>query len=218
VDGSAERVSVNRDGLDVLDRDRGAARSGCVEHLPRRIPHRETLIVGVDRQHIAPRSGVVWVVLERPNGTTEHDPRRIVLGVVLAVLGAVVAALALVLSKMGLGDYDAAAATFIRVLGGIAGMVPLVTLSRRWPSVLDSIRHPRAVPMIVLGTIFGPFAGVILYMIAVRHCPAGVVSTIISTMPVLILPGVILLYGEKVSLRAAGGAVISVVGVALLML
>jgi drug/metabolite transporter (DMT)-like permease len=84
--------------------------------------------------------------------------------------------------------------------------------------VLDSIRHPRAVPMIVLGTFFGPFAGVILYMIAVRHCPAGVVSTIISTMPVLILPGVILLYGEKVSLRAAGGAVISVVGVALLML
>jgi drug/metabolite transporter (DMT)-like permease len=163
-------------------------------------------------------AGVVWVVLERPNGTTEHDPRRIVLGVVLAVLGAVVAALALVLSKMGLGDYDAAAATFIRVLGGIAGMVPLVTLSRRWPSVLDSIRHPRAVPMIVLGTIFGPFAGVILYMIAVRHCPAGVVSTIISTMPVLILPGVILLYRERVSLRAAGGAVLSVVGVALLML
>jgi drug/metabolite transporter (DMT)-like permease len=72
--------------------------------------------------------------------------------------------------------------------------------------------------MIVLGTFFGPFAGVILYMIAVRHCPAGVVSTIISTMPVLILPGVILLYRERVSLRAAGGAVLSVVGVALLML
>jgi drug/metabolite transporter (DMT)-like permease len=55
-------------------------------------------------------------------------------------------------------------------------------------------------------------------MIAVRHCPAGVVSTIIATMPVLILPGVILFYREKVSLRAAGGAVLSVVGVALLML
>lgn len=163
-------------------------------------------------------AGVVWVVLERPNGADEHAPRRIVQGVVLSVLGAVVAALALVLSKMGLGDYDAAAATFIRVLGGIAGMVPLVTLRRRWPSVIDSIRHPRAVPMIVIGTFFGPFAGVILYMIAVRHCPAGVVSTIISTMPVLILPGVILFYREKVSLRAAGGAVLSVVGVALLML
>jgi drug/metabolite transporter (DMT)-like permease len=164
-------------------------------------------------------AGVVWVVLERPNGASAgHDPRRITRGITLAALGAVVAALALVLSKKGLGDYDAAAATFIRVLGGIAGMVPLVTLRRRWTSVIDCVRHSRAVPMIVFGTFAGPFLGVILSMVAVRHCPAGVVSTIIATMPVLILPCVIVLYREKVSLRAAGGAVLSVVGVALLML
>jgi drug/metabolite transporter (DMT)-like permease len=164
-------------------------------------------------------TGVVWVVLERPNGASDdHDPRRIVQGITLAVIGAAVAAIALVLSKIGIGDHDPAAATLIRVLGGIAGMVPLVTISRRWPAVFDSIRHPRAVPMIVFGTLVGPFLGVILYMIAVRRCPAGVVSTIIATMPVLILPCVIVLYREKVSFRAAGGAVLSVVGVALLML
>ena len=164
-------------------------------------------------------AGVVWVVLEQPDGAGDaHDSRRIAQGIALAVLGAAVAAIALVLSKKGIGDLDPAAATFIRVLGGIAGMVPLVTASRRWPSVVDTIRHPRAVPMIVVGTLLGPFLGVILYMIAVRHCAAGVVSTIISTMPVLILPCVIVLYREKVSLRAAGGAVLSVVGVALLML
>jgi len=164
-------------------------------------------------------SGVVWVVLERPNGShTAHDARRIAQGIVLGILGAAVAAIALVLSKKGIGTYDPAAATMIRVLGGIIGMVPLVTLSRRWPMVVDTVRHPRAVPLIVFGTFVGPFLGVILYMIAVRHCAAGVVSTIISTMPVLILPCVIVLYREKVSFRAAGGAVLSVVGVALLML
>ncbi len=163
-------------------------------------------------------TGVVWVVLERPDGAAEHDPRRIIQGVVLSVLGASMAALALVLSKMGLGDYDPAAATLIRVLGGIVGMVPLVTLGRRWPSVVDSFCHRLALPRIVLGTLCGPFAGVILYMVAVRHCPAGVVSTIIATMPVLILPAVVLIYREKVSLRAAGGAVLSVLGVGLLMM
>lgn len=163
-------------------------------------------------------AGVVWVVLERPNGTAEHEPGRIVRGVVLSLLGAMMAALALVLSKMGLGDYDPAAATFIRVLGGILGMLLLVTVSRRWPSVLDALGHSRAMPTIVFGTLCGPFAGVILYMIAVRHCPAGVVSTIIATMPVLILPAVVLVHREQVSLRAAGGAVLSVVGVALLMM
>ncbi len=34
-------------------------------------------------------------------------------------------------------------------------------------------------------------------------------------MPVLILPFVIVLYHEKVSLRAAGGALLSVLGVAI---
>jgi len=163
-------------------------------------------------------AGVVWVVLERPNGEAEHDLGRLVRGVALSVSGAIMAALALVLSKKGLGDYDPAAATFIRVLGGMVGMIPWVTVSRRWPSVIDSLGHPRALPTIVFGTLCGPVAGVILYMIAVRHCPAGVVSTIISTMPVLILPAVVLVYREQVSLRAAWGAVLSVMGVALLMM
>jgi drug/metabolite transporter (DMT)-like permease len=54
-------------------------------------------------------------------------------------------------------------------------------------------------------------------MIALRHCHAGVVTTIISTMPVLILPFSVLLFRERVSVRALLGAVLSIVGVALLV-
>jgi len=164
-------------------------------------------------------AGVVWVVLERPNGTSErHDPRHTVQGIVLALLAALAAAISLVLAKVGLGDYDAAAATHIRALGGIVGFVPLLTAARRWPSVVAATRHPRALGIIVFGTIVGPFLGVVFYMIALRHCMAGVVATIIATMPVLVLPGVIVLFRERVSLRAVGGAVLSVVGVAMLVM
>ncbi len=55
-------------------------------------------------------------------------------------------------------------------------------------------------------------------MIALRHSPAGVVATIIATSPVLILPFSVFLHHEHVSLRAVGGAIIAVAGVALLML
>jgi drug/metabolite transporter (DMT)-like permease len=55
-------------------------------------------------------------------------------------------------------------------------------------------------------------------MFALRRAPAGVVATIISTMPVLILPLSIFVFHEKVSLRAVGGAILAVAGVALLML
>jgi drug/metabolite transporter (DMT)-like permease len=45
-----------------------------------------------------------------------------------------------------------------------------------------------------------------------------VTATIIGTMPVLILPFVVVLYREPVSLRAVAGAIVSVAGVAMLML
>ena len=55
-------------------------------------------------------------------------------------------------------------------------------------------------------------------MVALQHSPAGVATTITASMPVLIVPFSILLYHEKVSLRAVGGAIVAVAGVAMLML
>jgi drug/metabolite transporter (DMT)-like permease len=55
-------------------------------------------------------------------------------------------------------------------------------------------------------------------MLALAHCSTGVVTTIIGITPVLILPFVIFLYKEKVSPRAAIGAIISVIGVAMFVI
>ena len=84
--------------------------------------------------------------------------------------------------------------------------------------MLAAARNARAMAVVAFGALVGPFVGVVMSLIALRHCHAGVVATIISTMPVLILPFVILLYHEKVSLRALGGAILSILGVALLVL
>ena len=163
-------------------------------------------------------SGVTWVVLERANGTPTRPGRKAAAGMLLAILGAMGQAGGLVLSRRGIGQYDAAAATFIRVLPAMAGFLLLLTLVRAWPSVLAATRDRTAMFILSLGAFVGPFLGVILSMVAVRHCHAGVAATILCTMPVLILPLVIVVYGERVSLRAAAGAAISVAGVALLML
>ncbi len=60
--------------------------------------------------------------------------------------------------------------------------------------------------------------GVGLCLAALRLAPTGIVATITATMPILILPFSILLYREKVSLRAIGGAIVAVAGIAMLML
>ncbi len=168
--------------------------------------------------------GVVWVALERDDSSAtvkesgQPRPQSWRFGVMLALLAAVTQAFGTVLSKLGIGDYDAGAATFIRVLGAMVGYLLLLTFLGRWRTVGIAARHTKAMMIVTLGSLVGPFAGVILYMIALRHCPAGIVATIVCTTPVLILPFAILLYRERVSLRAAGGAVISVLGVALFSL
>ena len=55
-------------------------------------------------------------------------------------------------------------------------------------------------------------------LVAIRLCHAGVAATLISTSPVLILPFVVIVYRERLSLQAVVGALLSVLGVALLVL
>ena len=164
-------------------------------------------------------AGVAWVVLERPNGEdyarSSPDRRR---GILLAIISAAMMAFGYVLSKDGIGDYDAVAATLIRVLAALPGYALLLTLWRRWPAILTAVRYRRIMAILTFGAIVGPFVGVAFNMIALRNCSTGVVATIVATMPVLILPFSIFLHHEKVSFRALAGAVIAVAGVALLML
>jgi drug/metabolite transporter (DMT)-like permease len=163
-------------------------------------------------------AGVVWVVLERPSASdlphSQHRPR----GILLAVLSAAMMAVGYVLSKEGLGDYDPVAATLIRVLVALPGYLILLTLWRRWSVIRAAICNGRVMAILTFGAVVGPFAGVAFSMVALRYAPTGVVATIIATMPVMILPFSILLHHERVSLRAAGGAIVAVAGVALLML
>jgi drug/metabolite transporter (DMT)-like permease len=163
--------------------------------------------------------GIIWVVLEQPESEPlPHVRRQLRQGLLLATVAAAAQAAGFVLSRKGIGSYDAPSATLIRAIGGMAGYLVLVTLLGRWRPVLRAAAHRRAMPILMLGTLAGPVVGVVLFMIAVRHCNAGVVSTIVGTMPVLILPFTILLHREPVSLRAVGGALVSVAGVALLVL
>jgi drug/metabolite transporter (DMT)-like permease len=163
-------------------------------------------------------AGICWVVLEQPqtDGTHPQARRQWTYGIVLALLAAVGQAIGGVFAKQGIGNYDAFAATFIRTIGALGGYTILITLLRRWPAMGSAIRNGPAMRIVSFGSFVGPFAGVALYMVALRHCHVGVVVTITYMMPVMILPFSVFLHHEKVTLRAMVGAVISVVGIAVM--
>ena len=168
-------------------------------------------------------AGVVWVVLERPNGNgggqPTHSPRERRWGIALASFATMASALGIVLSREVMGHYNQpVAATLIRALASLPGYVVLITLWRRWPAMFAAARHTKAMVPLALGAVMGMFLGNVFVMVALQHSPAGVVTTITATTPVLILPFSVLFYREKISLRAISGAFVAVAGVALLLM
>lgn len=164
-------------------------------------------------------AGVGWALADRQPATpsTPGDRRSRTVGVLLAVCGAAGQGGGLVLSKLGMGTYDAFAATQIRVLAGAVSFALIFTAIRGWPRVGLALRQTRAMALTGLGAVFGPFLGVSLSLLAVQHTKAGIAASIMAIYPVMIIPVVVLLGRERVGLRGVLGTVLAVLGVVLLV-
>jgi len=161
-------------------------------------------------------SGVAWVIRERTPDASGAHGRPPIGGILLGLGGALGQAVGLVLTKRGIGSYDAFAANQIRILAGIAGFVVIFTATNRWPRFVAALAHPAAMSRTLVGAGFGPFLGVTLSLIAVRNTETGVAATLMALVPVLILPAAVWLRKERLSARAVAGAVVAVAGAAVL--
>jgi drug/metabolite transporter (DMT)-like permease len=183
----------------------------------------ETLTVTDLSGMIITITGVVLVVLKRDSRSTTSKNNRLkfsypVSGILLAFGGAVGQAVGLVLSKYGMGDYDAFAASQIRVLAGLVGFTLIFFFMRKWNRVKKGLTHKKGIGFTVLGSVFGPFLGVSFSLLAIQYTNTGVASTIMSIVPVLIIPPAILFFREKINLKEVIGAALAVGGVGILFL
>jgi len=133
-------------------------------------------------------------------------------GVVLGVIAAAGQGVGLVLSKYGMREYDPFAASHIRVITGFIGFAILFFILGRWKELPTSFRDTKAMKLLVVGSIFGPFLGVSFSLMAVQHTNAGIAQTIMSLTPVFIIPPAVLINKERVTVREIIGAVIAVCG------
>ncbi|MBE0673997.1 MAG: DMT family transporter [Bacteroidales bacterium] len=160
-------------------------------------------------------SGIALAIFNRKNGKEKLTLKLAPKGILFAFFGALGQALGLVLSKLGMGVSDPFAATQVRLVAGLAGFVIIVTILGRWTGVRSALSNRAGLKAILIGSFFGPFLGVSFSLIAVKHTAAGIASTLMAIVPVLIIPPAILLYKQKVTIWEVAGAVLSVGGVAL---
>ncbi|MCF7954830.1 MAG: DMT family transporter [Phycisphaerae bacterium] len=159
-------------------------------------------------------AGVAAVILTRETKTKKL--KHPVKGIVFAIIGMCGQAVGLVLSKYGMGEYNAFSATQIRIIAGLIGFTVLLFHLKAWGQVLAAFKHKPAMSLTTIGTVFGPFLGVYLSLLAIQKTSTGIATTIIGIVPVLIIPFSIILYKEKINMREIVWAVIAVAGTAIM--
>ena len=168
-------------------------------------------------------------------------PRR---GVFYASVAGICQGFGLVLSKIGLEHYNASilasghaldaapaealvplplyismpfAATMIRASMGLVGFVALLLLFERdgKAKLRRAVRDRKAMWCVLGATVFGPFVGVSMSLLATMYTSTGIAQTLFALTPILIIAPSVWLFHQRVTPRQILGAVISVVGVSL---
>lgn len=178
---------------------------------------------------------VIWVVTERRGGTTAGtSPQKkttseaavphkaaFARGVIEGAIGAGFVAFGFVLSRKGLAGAEprisGLSAALVRVSAAGIFLWPAAVVSGYFRPALAAVANRKAMKFIVAGTFIGPVFGIWMSMLAFQNASAGVATTLVSTTPVMMIPIVWLLFGERPSLRAVLGSIVAVVGVALLV-
>ena len=138
-----------------------------------------------------------------------------IIGILLALGGAVGQGTGLVLSKLGMKDGNAFAATQIRLIAGIVGLGVIISFSKQWKKVLAPVKQVKDISLISLGALLGSFLGVSFSLLAIQYTNTGVASTIMAIQPILLIPATIVFLKDKVNLKEVIGAIIAVGGIAL---
>lgn len=151
-------------------------------------------------------------------------------GVLLGLGAGLGQGVGLVLSKVGMAHYESLvppgapslmipmlpfASTLIRALVGAAGFLAIMALRWELPKLKAAVSDPLAMKYVLVMTLFGPFLGVSLSLMAVRYTDAGIASTLMALTPVLILFPYAFLYKQRIRLKEMVGVAVSMAGVAL---
>ncbi len=165
--------------------------------------------------------GIALVVSERGQaGPGASKAGHSVLGLLLALGGALGQAVGFLFSKFGMaGGLSPVSANLVRVAAGVLALGAWQAVRGELLPNVRKLRDTQAATLIGLGALFGPVIGVVLSLYAINHARyMGVASTIMSLSPVILLPYSVFIEHERVGVRAVAGTVVAIAGAAALFL
>ena len=160
--------------------------------------------------------GIAWVISERnPVDQLSVSPQGIIWGILAAIaqaLGAVISRYALIQSAV-----TPLESTLIRLIGGTVIVIGLLFFPLTKQTKMQWQISRRSLGVIAIAAFGSTYLGIWLQQISLKFAPTGIAQTFLATSPLFILP-IVALQGEKISLRAILGVVVSVAGIALMFI
>jgi drug/metabolite transporter (DMT)-like permease len=165
-------------------------------------------------------SGIALVIVKREEKSSSNEGIDYA-GIFYAVIGAAGQAVGLVLAKYAFNESEINGflATFIRIAFALMIIFPLSLMTRHYKAPVKLfLKDRKAFVFTVIGSIFGPFLGITFSLISISNTKIGIASTLMATVPVIMLPLIHFYYKEKLSWISIVGTLVAVSGVAILFL
>lgn len=166
-------------------------------------------------------------------GSKHHLQLKITpLAALLGIGAAMGQGIGLVISKIGMLEYEASlpsgideesvmmpfAATLIRCLAAIVGFAIITYFKHGFKEVPMMMKNRKAMTAMTVATVFGPVLGVSLSLLAVLYTSTGIAATLMALVPIFILlPSAVFMH-QRISVLDILGAMVAVGGVALIFL
>lgn len=164
--------------------------------------------------------GIILVVFDqKERGNSKHSQEG--LGIFYGILGALGQAVALIFAKLAFeeSNINGFLATFVRLFSATILILPVSIFLRRYRNPIRLYRaDTKGLALTLGGTVVGPFLGITLSLISIANTKVGIAATLMATVPVIMLPIGKFVFKDQIKLRAVIGAVIAVVGIAILFL
>lgn len=161
--------------------------------------------------------GVAWVVTERTTDVKHISTAEFRRGIGFGLLTATAGAIAAVLSRSAIADTQISPlwAGLLRLSAGILILLIWASFRQQSGFRFRNLRDSRVIAGTLFAAFCGTYLGIWLQQTAIKFTSVGIASTLLQTSPIFVIPFAIWM-GEKVTIRAILGVLISITGIALL--
>jgi drug/metabolite transporter (DMT)-like permease len=166
-------------------------------------------------------SGISLVILEKKPESENTKFRVTRKGLFYAFIGAAGQGVGVIFAKMAYiaGDINGLYATFIRIVTAAIVLIPLFIILKKYKNPIKIFAEDKkALGLVLIGSVIGPYLGITFSFFAIIYAKIGIATTLMATIPIIMLPLSIAIHKEKLSWKSVVGAFITVIGVAILFL